>query len=255
MGGGFSMGSTYFYLEFLLSWLFVLKASGYNNPAVFGIDYTLVPDSSFPTQLDEMVAGYAHVLSVAGDPSIVCVAGDSAGGTLVLSLLLHLARPQSVRKGRPLPGNSVHLDKPGMAVLISPWTNLQSPLHRNNSSDYLDTPALHRYAAQYAGSANWVADPLASPGECKDLGWWREATPSEGFFITYSKPEVFAPEIERLVRQLNKAGTLVSSHGEVAGVHAWPVARLFLSDTEDQRVEGLVRIVSEIRSRIQPSNR
>lgn len=79
LGGGFSMGSTYFYLEFLLSWLSLLKVSGYRNPAIFSIEYTLVPDSSFPTQLDEMVAGYEHVVEMACDPSIVCVAGDSAG--------------------------------------------------------------------------------------------------------------------------------------------------------------------------------
>lgn len=252
-GGGFSMGSTYFYLEFLLSWLSLLKGSGYKNPAIFGIDYTLVPDSSFPTQLDEMVAGYECVLDKAGDPSIVCVAGDSAGGTLVLSLLLHLAHPQLARKGRVLPGVSRHLDKPGMAVLISPWTNLQSPLHQYNRSDFLDAPTLHRYAAQYAGSVEMVADPLASPGDCQDLGWWKEAAPSKGFSVVYGKEEVFAPEIERLVQKLKKAGTLVSSYGEDAGVHAWPVASMFVSDTDEKRLKGLNRIVSEMKSRIPPS--
>lgn len=246
------MGSTYFYLEFLLSWLSLLKEASYENPAIFGIDYTLVPDGSFPTQLHEMVAGYEHVLGVAGDPSIVCVAGDSAGGTLVLSLLLHLAHPQLVKNGKYLPGISRHLDKPGMAVLISPWTTLQSPLHQNNRSDFLDAPALHLYAAQYAGSADLVADPLASPGDCKDLAWWREAAPLKGIFVTYGKEEVFAPEIEELVRRLKKAGALVSSHGESGGVHAWPVASMFVSEADEQRLKGLKGIVGEMRSRIQP---
>lgn len=247
------MGSAYFYLEFLLSWLSLLKGSGYRNPAIFGIDYTLVPDSSFPTQLDEMVAGYEYVLEMAGDSSIVCVAGDSAGGTLVLSLLLHLARPQLAEKGRHLPEASSRPEKPGMAVLISPWTTLQSPLHRNNRSDFLDAPALHLYAAQYAGSADLVADPLASPGDCKELGWWKEACPSKGFFVMYGKEEVFALEIEKLVQRLKKAGTLVSSHGEDAGIHAWPVASMFLSEADQQRLKGLNGIVSEMKSRIRPS--
>ncbi|KAJ4419343.1 hypothetical protein N0V82_005031 [Gnomoniopsis sp. IMI 355080] len=252
-GGGFSMGSTYFYLEFLLSWLSVMKESGYKNPAVFGLDYTLVPDSCFPTQLDEIVAGYEHVLSMANDPSIVCVAGDSAGGTLVLSLLLHLAHPKLVEKGRRLPGASRHLDRPGMAVLISPWPTLHSPLYQNNRSDFLDEQALQRYASQYAGSRALVADPLASPGNCKDMRWWKDASPSSGVFITYGMEEVFAPEIEKLVQVLQKAGgTRVSAHGEKAGVHAWPVASLFLSDTVEQRLKGLRSIVHEMTLCIAP---
>ena len=48
-GGGFSMGSSYFYLEFLLTWLSVLKIhGGFRNPAILSLEYTLVPDSSYP---------------------------------------------------------------------------------------------------------------------------------------------------------------------------------------------------------------
>lgn len=233
-GGGFSMGSPYFYLEFLLTWLSLLKQAGYRNPAVFGLDYTLVPDSSFPTQLAEMVSGYEHVLGMAGsDPSIVCVAGDSAGGTLTLSLLLHLAHPVSASKGRHLPEDSRHLEKPGMAVLISPWPTLQSALYQNNRSDFLDVPALHLYAAQYAGRVDLLDDPVASPGNCTKLAWLKEASPTKGLHIVYGKEEVFAPEIEQFVQRMDKAGTLVTSQGEKGGNHAWPVASLFLSSTEE----------------------
>lgn len=249
------MGSTYFYLEFLLSWLSLMKESGYRNPAVFGLDYTLVPDSCFPKQLDEIVAGYDHVLSMAFDPSIVCVAGDSAGGTLVLSLLLHLANPKLVEKGRPLPGASRHLEKPGMAVLISPWPTLHSPLYINNSSDFLDEAALQLYASQYAGSPTLVADPLASPGDCKDIRWWQEASPTQGIYVAYGEEEVFAPEIEKLVQMLRKAGTPVSVRGEDAGIHAWPVASLFLGDSTEERLKGLKDIVSEMNARIPPLDR
>lgn len=250
------MGSTYFYLEFLLSWLSIMKESGYKNPAVFGLDYTLVPDSCFPTQLDEIVAGYEHVLGMAGDPSIVCVAGDSAGGTLVLSLLLHLAHPKLVEKGRLLPGVSRHLARPGMAVLISPWPTLHSPLYQNNSSDFLDADALQLYASQYAGSQALTADSLASPGDCKDVRWWKDASPSRGVFITYGMEEVFAPEIEKLVQVLQKArGPHVSAHAEKAGVHAWPVASLFLGDSIEQRLKGLRSIVHEMKVCIAPGDK
>ncbi|RYP79733.1 hypothetical protein DL770_006522 [Monosporascus sp. CRB-9-2] len=63
-GGGFSMGSCFFYLEFLLTWASLLTEAGHRNPAIFALDYTLVPDGSFPTQLEEAIASYEHVLSV-----------------------------------------------------------------------------------------------------------------------------------------------------------------------------------------------
>lgn len=252
-GGGFSMGSAYFYLEFLLTWLGSLKAAGYANPAVFGLEYTLVPEAHFPTQLSQMVAGYEHVLGMAGSPSRVCVAGDSAGGTLVLSLLLHLAHPQLVEKDAALPGASRRLERPGMAVLISPWPTLHSPLYRDNRSDFLSAERLQVYSSLYAGAEEMVADPLASPGNCRDVGWWREACPSGGVCVTYGKEEVFAPEIEKLAQVLQGAGaTRVSMLGEEGGVHAWPVVSLFLCDTLEQRLKGLRGIVTEMKACIAP---
>src|SRR3954471_17175012 len=96
------MGSSYFYLEFLLSWLSLLKDSGrFQNPAIFALEYTLVPDASYPAQLYQTVAGYEYVLSMIQDPSKICVSGDSAGATLILSLLLHIASTNIHRKGPP----------------------------------------------------------------------------------------------------------------------------------------------------------
>src|SRR3569833_3354868 len=103
------MGSTWFYLEFLLSWLHLLRCSGYKNPAIFALEYTLVPDGVFPTQLVEALHGYEHVLSFARDPAKVVVSGDSAGAAIVLSLLLYLSQRARkpdvfgirIRPGRP----------------------------------------------------------------------------------------------------------------------------------------------------------
>ena len=47
-GGGFSMGSSYFYLEFLISWLTLLRQRGFKYPAIFALEYSLVPDQVFP---------------------------------------------------------------------------------------------------------------------------------------------------------------------------------------------------------------
>jgi len=252
-GGGFSMGSSYFYLEFLLVWLSLLESSGFRNPAIFTLEYTLVGSSplaaSYPTQLRQTVAGYQHVLSIAHGPSKVCVSGDSAGANLILSLLLHLAiGPNGTSATTDLKETESII--PEYAVLISPWVMLISPNDRNNPSDYLDADTLHIYARQYAGTKISIDDPLVSPGNCKEADWWKKASPPKGFFITYGSEEVFAPEIRNLTNFLKDAKVPVEANEESGGVHVWPVAALFLSSTREARQKGLRKIVAKIRSQM-----
>lgn len=241
------MGSSYFYLEFLLSWLNLLKTvGGFRNPAIFSLEYSLVPDKSYPTQLHQVVAGYKHVLSITQDPSMICVSGDSAGGTLILTLLLQLAKETKATRNIATviqPASAV----PGMAVLISPWVTLISAKDKNTTSDYLDADNLHLWAWDYAGHSMFIDDPLISPGNCKDSDWWRRASPSKGFVISYGSEEVFAPEIEDLVALLKASGVSVDSLRARGGIHAWPVASLFLSSTRERRQKGLRDIVERIR--------
>lgn len=238
-GGGFSMGSAYFYLEFLLVWLSLLKGAGYENPALFALDYTLVPEATYPTQVQQTLSGYRYCLSIVDDPSRICVSGDSAGATLVLSLLLCLSDYSSLKKKMP-----------GLAVVISPWAAIISPKNKNTPSDYLNAESLHLYGSQYIGDKASVDDSLVSPGRCKDLSWWRRASPSAGWFFIYGAEEVFAPETLDLVALLRKADLQVEEYGEPGWVHAWPVVKLFLCNSREERTSGLRRIVDVTAQRI-----
>lgn len=253
------MGSSYFYLEFFLVWLTLLKHAGFRRPAIFALEYTLVgsspKDACYPTQLHQAIAGYEYALSMVGDSSKICVGGDSAGATLILSLLLYLGKNGKEERPRQFKRPSM----PAMAVLISPWTTLTSPLHKNTRSDYLDVPNLDRYAHQYAGYDSTtpgsnhsvsITDPLVSPGNCKSASWWRKAAPSKGFFFAYGGEEVFAPETRKLVSFLEEAGVVATTQEAAGGIHAWPVASLFLSQAEEDRQKDLRVIVEEISKRM-----
>jgi acetyl esterase/lipase len=240
------MGSPYFYLEFLLAWQSMLSDSGFRNPAIFALEYTLVPDSTFPTQLQEVIAGYNHVVSMVGDASRVCVGGDSAGGTIMLSLLMHLANTTHDAENTDGTG-AWRLTPPRMAAFISPWVTLMTPNHRDTASDFLDIDSLQKYALDYCGIQVPPDDPLVSPGNCTDVDWWRKACPAGGMYFAYGAEEVFAPEIERLVEFLLKNKIKASSRREVGGIHAWPVASLFLARSVEDRLKGLSGLVQQIR--------
>lgn len=254
-GGGFAMGSPSFYAEFLAAWVTLLadalpaKNGKRANPALFAPAYTLVPDAAFPTQLEQCMAAYDWALrqlaSAHGkvrEPGTyanqVHVAGDSAGATLVLSMLLRLAK-----EGRGAPES---------ATLISPWCRLVSEENRNTPADYLDAESLHKYAKQYVKGGS-TDDDVASPGNCMDMKLWKTARPKRGYHFVYGGEEVFAPGARELVGRIRRAEGkdgdakgVVRVTEEQGAVHAWPVVALFLGETREERLKGLRVIVRDM---------
>ncbi|KAI8955425.1 hypothetical protein F4801DRAFT_327367 [Xylaria longipes] len=76
---------------------------------VFAPRYRLAPQFPFPCGLQDCLAAYLYLLQTQ-DPSTIILAGDSAGGGMVLSTLVTLRD-----RGLPLPAG---------AILISPWVDL-----------------------------------------------------------------------------------------------------------------------------------
>ena len=95
---------------------------------VFAPKYRLAPQFPFPCGLQDCVAAYLYLLTKQ-DPSQIVLAGDSAGGGMVLSLLCVL-RDQGI----PLPAGG---------ILISPWVDL------THSFPSVGDPAPMDYIPQY----------------------------------------------------------------------------------------------------------
>lgn len=77
---------------------------------VLSIDYRLAPEHRYPAAIDDVMNAYERLLSTGVSSSQIAVAGDSAGGNLVLSLVIRLRDSH-----RPLPA---------CIVVFSPWTDL-----------------------------------------------------------------------------------------------------------------------------------
>ncbi|EFQ30247.1 hypothetical protein CGRA01v4_00356 [Colletotrichum graminicola] len=98
---------------------------------VFAPRYRLAPQFPFPCGLQDCLAAYLYLLTVQ-DPTTIVLAGDSAGGGMVLSILC-LLRDQGI----PLPAG---------AVLISPWVDLTHSfpsVSGNNELDYISSSGFH----------------------------------------------------------------------------------------------------------------
>lgn len=236
------MGSAYFYLEFLIAWISMLQDGGYKNPAIFALEYTLVPDAVYPTQLQQMMHGYEWLYSRVQDTTRICLSGDSAGATLCLSHLLHIHKTATYESGRP-----------AFALLISPWTHMASPLNRDTTSDYLNADTLQLYGQQYAGleqGKSKADDSNVSPGTLKDKGLWKTTAPRSGYAFVYGLEEVFAPNIEVVMETIRGAGVSCERIAEKAGIHAWPVVALFLGRNRIERLHGLQQMSSLLKDKI-----
>jgi acetyl esterase/lipase len=119
---------------------------------VFSVDYRLAPEHRFPAAVEDVFAAYEWLLAAAAPDQGISLAGDSAGGNLVLGLSIRL-RDQ----GRPAPA---------CVVAFSPWTDLAgtgASARRNDGHDVMfHYENLAEFATVYLDGARADA-PEASP--------------------------------------------------------------------------------------------
>ena len=119
---------------------------------VFSQNYRLAPAYPFPAAIDDAMAGYQWLLRQGVKPEHLIVSGDSAGGGLVLALLLSCRS-----EGVPMPAG---------AILYSPWTDLAvtgASMDSNEKSDSMFRKIhIVEGAKYYLGGAD-PKNPLASP--------------------------------------------------------------------------------------------
>lgn len=129
----------------------ISRLSRASGAAALGVDYRLAPEDPFPAAVDDSIATYNWALGHGFEPSNIVLAGDSAGGGLVLSVLL-AARDA----GTPLPA---------AGVCFSPWVDLECSGESMAANDHLDDfikyGGLSARAESYLGGAD-PENPLAS---------------------------------------------------------------------------------------------
>ena len=116
------------------------------------LHYRLAPESPFPAPVEDAVAGYRYLLAQGIKPSNIALAGDSAGGGLVVAALVAI--------------RDAGLAQPACGWCISPWVDMEaigSSMTLNASRDpTVQKDAILEIAGHYLGSAD-PRSPLAAP--------------------------------------------------------------------------------------------
>lgn len=141
---------------------------------IYEIDYRVAPEHPFPIPLEDVFHGYMGLLDKGIDPRDIVVMGDSAGGTLALSLLLKLRD-----MGLPMPAGSItmspatapvdsvnsyheraHLDPMFTQAVL---THIYTPAY--SVAEHYDSPYLHPLFGDYEG----IPPMLIFVGGCEML--------------------------------------------------------------------------------------
>jgi epsilon-lactone hydrolase len=145
-GGGYVLGSMRTHRVMLA---YLARAC---QGKVLGLDYRLAPENPFPAPVDDTLAAYRWLLAQGYDHRQIVLAGDSAGGGLVVAAMVVMRYV-----GEPLPA---------AGVCLSPWVDMeatgQSFVTNAASDPSVAKDRIVRMAGIYLAGKSPQA-PLASP--------------------------------------------------------------------------------------------
>jgi monoterpene epsilon-lactone hydrolase len=145
-GGGYVLGS-------LDSHRHLVSEAGRAVKAwALALDYRLAPEHPFPAAVEDAVSGYRYLLSRGIRPERIAIAGDSAGGGLVVAAMLAI--------------RDAGLAQPACGWCISPWVDMEgigeSMSSKAEADPMVQKAGLLEMARLYLGGAD-PRLPLAAP--------------------------------------------------------------------------------------------
>ncbi len=193
-------------------------------------EYRLAPEHPFPAAVEDAIAAYGLVSAEAARTKTPFVlAGDSAGGGLVIALAIH-ARDA----GLPLPSS---------ILTFSPWVDLtgereEEMRQRENLCDMFYAESFPAYSAAYLQGAE-PRSPLVSP-LFADL---RNLPP---LLIEVSDTELLSDEAVQLAERWREAGNVVELNISPRLPHGWQMLTPFVPEA----YESLARAAAFVRQQL-----
>ncbi|MDP3445609.1 MAG: alpha/beta hydrolase [Ignavibacteria bacterium] len=197
-GGGYVSGSCSDHRGFVSKFA---KRCGVIN---YLYEYRLAPEHPFPAAVDDSVTIYEELLNMGKNAENIIIAGESAGGGLVLSILLALKEKK--------------ISLPKAAVAISPWTDLtcSSPSYTTkNSVSLAPLNSWLVFSKHYIGN-NKADNPLISPlfGDLAGL---------PPIYINSGEDDELFDDGERFYLKAKQAGNDVTFRAGKGMIHCYPL--------------------------------
>jgi monoterpene epsilon-lactone hydrolase len=196
-GGGYVIGSLASHRHLAAE---IGRAAGARTLA---LHYRLAPEHPFPAAVEDALAGYRYLLAQGLAPGHIALAGDSAGGGLVVAALLAI--------------RDAGLAEPAAGWCISPWTDMEaigaSITTKAAEDPTVQKAALLELAGYYLNGTN-PRSPLAAPIHA-DL---RGLAP---LFIQVGAAEILLDDAVRLAGVAGAAGVPTTLEIWPEMVHVW----------------------------------
>jgi epsilon-lactone hydrolase len=145
-GGGYVIGSLDSHRHL------VAEAGRAAGCRALALDYRLAPEQPFPAPVEDALAGYRFLLDRGIAPGRVAIAGDSAGGGLVVAAMVAI--------------RDAGLPQPGCGWCISPWVDMEvtgeTMTSRAAADPTVQKEGILDMARLYLAGAD-PRSPLASP--------------------------------------------------------------------------------------------
>jgi acetyl esterase/lipase len=200
-GGGYFVGSMFTHRK-----MYAHLAKRIGCRALI-INYSLVPEYTYPKQFNEGIMAYEWLLEKGIKPGHIAFAGDSAGGGMTVGVMLSLKE-----QGLPLPA---------ACMAISPWFDMEGTgdsMVTNTGKDLIFNIQWVKVMAQmFVGENGNLRDPLASPlyGDLKGL---------PPIYIHVGGDELLLDDSIRLAESGDKAGVDITVDVFPGMQHTFPMA-------------------------------
>jgi epsilon-lactone hydrolase len=175
------------------------------NAVALALEYRLAPEHPFPAPVEDTIAAYRFLLARGFKPERIAIAGDSAGGGLVVAAMVAI--------------REAGLAQPGCGWCLSPWIDMEATGDSMESKAAIDPmvqkPGILDMAGLYLGGAD-PRSPLAAP-------LYADLAGLAPLLIQVGAAETLLDDAIRLAQRAGAADVRVDLQVWPEMIHVWPL--------------------------------